>query len=322
MKLTDTGLRSDIVGLQTSRYNLINNGNMHIMNHKDYNFARYALETGITHGEKVTIILKAKVNADQGINFYNSGGVVYIGGTGTTGTTDSKIYTIKTTWATTSGSNTATDKELWAFAYPDKKATTGNNSSVEWITIVRGHVDGINEWIPSKSDIVNSSIPLATQQSDGLMSSGDKTKLDGINISNYLNKTEIAQALSLKANHTLSSSSSNGLMSATDKSKLDGINISNYYNKTDSDGKYALKSDLDSKASTAIATSGANGLMSATDKAKLDKIDPIAAQLKVVYEDSGYTIHVRYDYAIRYANNGTTRLLNTSTGTGTPINGV
>ncbi|WAW15464.1 hypothetical protein [Peptostreptococcus equinus] len=192
-------------------------------------------------------------------------------------------------------------------------------------TTDKSKLDGINisnYYNKSESDNRYALKLVASNVANGLMSAIDKAKLDNIDINNYYNKSEVAQALSLKANNILSSSSVNGLMSSADKAKLDGINIANYYNKTDSDGKYALKTDLDSKASTAIATSGANGLMSATDKAKLDKIDPIAAQLKVVYEDSGYTIHVRYDYAIRYANNGTTRLLNTSTGTGTPINGV
>lgn len=85
--------------------------------------------------------------------------------------------------------------------------------------------------------------PSATQSADGLMSSADKRKLDGV-------------PTNIPASIPLASSSQNGLMSKADKVKLDG-----------------LSSDV--AGSIPLATPSRDGLMPKADKAKLDAIGPI-----------------------------------------------
>lgn len=99
---------------------------------------------------------------------------------------------------------------------------------------------GGNTWSPW-TDIT--AYPSATQSADGLMSSADKRKLDGL-------PTNIVGAI------PLASQSVNGLMSSADKRKLDG-----------------LSSDV--AGSIPLATPSRDGLMPKTDKAKLDAIGPI-----------------------------------------------
>ena len=79
----------------------------------------------------------------------------------------------------------------------------------------------------------------ATEESDGLMSAFDKTKLDGID--DGANKTVVDEA-------------------------LDADSTNPVQNK-------AVKTALDGKAGTAVATESANGLMSKDDKAKLDDVE-------------------------------------------------
>ena len=85
--------------------------------------------------------------------------------------------------------------------------------------------------------------PSATQSVNGLMSSADKRKLDGV-------------PSNIPASIPLASSSQNGLMSKADKVKLDG-----------------LSSDV--VGSIPLATPSRDGLMPKADKAKLDAIGPI-----------------------------------------------
>lgn len=84
----------------------------------------------------------------------------------------------------------------------------------------------------------NTTYGVATQSANGLMSSSDKTKLDGI--ATGANKTTVDSALS--------STSTNPVQNKVINSALAG------------------------KASTAVVTQSTNGLMSSTDKTKLDGI--------------------------------------------------
>lgn len=79
----------------------------------------------------------------------------------------------------------------------------------------------------------------ATEESDGLMSAVDKTKLDGIE--DGANKTVV-------------------------DASLDADSTNPVQNK-------AVKTALDGKAGTAVATTSANGLMSKDDKTKLDGVE-------------------------------------------------
>lgn len=99
---------------------------------------------------------------------------------------------------------------------------------------------GSDTWSPW-TDIT--AYPSATQSADGLMSSADKRKLDGL-------PTNIVGAI------PLATQSADGLMSSADKKKLDG-----------------LSSDI--AGSIPLATPTGDGLMPKADKAKLDAIAPI-----------------------------------------------
>lgn len=187
----------------------------------------------------------------------------------------------------------------------------------------KSKLDGINisnYYNKSESDNRYALKLVVSNVANGLMSAIDKAKLDNIDINNYYNKSEVAQALSLKANNTLSSSSANGLMSSTDKAKLDNINIANYYTKADSDGRYYTKVDAGNYfvKKTDLATASANGLMSAADKSKLDAYEKrIAdlelqmnniinngANLKTAVEGSGLSIWLNKDWKVRWYDAG------------------
>lgn len=129
---------------------------------------------------------------------------------------------------------------------------------------------------------------LASTSANGLMSSVDKSKLDGIEAQankyvhpNDTNTRHVTDAekntWNAKASTTLASSSVNGLMSSADKKKLDGIatGANNYVHPNDTSTRHvtdAEKSAWNGKASTSVATTLANGLMSKEDKSKLDGI--------------------------------------------------
>jgi hypothetical protein len=87
----------------------------------------------------------------------------------------------------------------------------------------------------------------ATQSADGLMSSQDKTKLDGVTAGAEPNPGTVTQ-------------STDGLMSSEDKTKLDGITAG-------------------AQPNPGNATQSTDGLMSSADKTKLDGI-------KIVYSES------------------------------------
>ena len=150
---------------------------------------------------------------------------------------------------------------------------------------------------------------VASATDNGLMSSADKTKLDGIaaGANNYVHPSTAGnkhipsggaagQILKYSADGTavwaaeksysVATQSANGLMSSTDKTKLDGVeaNANNYVHPDAHDASIITesatkrfvsdteKATWNAKASTAVATTAANGLMSKTDKSKLDGI--------------------------------------------------
>lgn len=90
---------------------------------------------------------------------------------------------------------------------------------------------------------------VAIQGRDGLLSGGDKTKLDSIETGAQKNPGN-------------ATSTSTGLMTSTDKSKLDGISIG-------------------ADKTPGLATTSSNGIMSSTDKSKLDGIQTGATRVLV-----------------------------------------
>ena len=171
-------------------------------------------------------------------------------------------------------------------------------------------------WVVPPND--NTTYGPATTTSNGLMSSTDKTKLDGIaaGANNYTHPSSHAATMitqdsthrfvtdtekstwNAKASTAVATTNANGLMSSDDKSKLDGIaaNANNYSHPTytaKTSGLYKItvdgtghvsgtvavtKSDITGlgipgqDTTYSVATTTANGLMSSDDKTKLDGI--------------------------------------------------
>ena len=151
------------------------------------------------------------------------------------------------------------------------------------------------------------STAVATQSANGLMSSADKTKLDGIEegVKNYVHPdthpaTMITEDIyhrfvtdtekstwNNKASKETATATSDGLMSSVDKTKLDTVaeNANNYVHPSkhpatiiteDTDHRFVSDSEKiswNSKADKTPATTVSAGLMSATDKSKLDGIE-------------------------------------------------
>ena len=171
-------------------------------------------------------------------------------------------------------------------------------------------------WVVPPND--NTTYGVATTTSNGLMSSTDKTKLDGIaaGANNYTHPSSHAATMitqdsthrfvtdtekstwNAKASTAVATTDTNGLMSSDDKSKLDGIatGANNYSHPTytaKTSGLYKItvdgtghvsgttavaKADITAlgipgqDTTYGVATTSANGLMSSDDKTKLDGI--------------------------------------------------
>lgn len=111
---------------------------------------------------------------------------------------------------------------------------------------------------------------VATAEADGLMSSTDKVKLDGIE--DGANKTVVDAA-------------------------LDAGSANPVQNK-------AVKAALDGKAGTAVATTSANGLMSKDDKTKLDGVEAGANKTTVDAELSATSTNPVQNKAVKAALDG------------------
>jgi hypothetical protein len=162
--------------------------------------------------------------------------------------------------------------------------------------------------------LVDNDHPLATTSTNGMMSAGDKTKLDGIanNANNYAHPTQTAisvdadgvEVIDVLTINTLghvtnatkrtlpnATTSLAGVMSAGDKTKLDGIanNANNYSHPADGGSGFSIDNNeietIDAlvvntaghvtnvtKQTIRNSTTSLAGLMSATDKTKLDGI--------------------------------------------------
>ena len=164
----------------------------------------------------------------------------------------------------------------------------------------------------------NTTYSAATQSANGLMSSTDKTKLDGIatGANNYslptassstLGGVKVGTNLSISSGvlsatdtkYDAATQSAAGLMSATDKTKLDGIatgatkitvDTALSSSSTNPVQNKVVNSALAGKASTSTATTSANGLMSSSDKTKLNGIATGAQVNNVVVSTSQPTL--------------------------------
>ena len=194
----------------------------------------------------------------------------------------------------------------------------------------------VYEFVYDINTDTNTTYSVATTSANGLMSSTDKSKLDGIasgankytlpaatssalggvkvgsNITNNsgtisLTKANVTSALgytppTTNTTYSVATTSANGLMSSTDKSKLDGIatNANNYSHPTSSGNKHIPSGGssgqilrwsadgtavwgADNNTTYSAATQSAAGLMSAADKKKLDGVATNATKDSVAW---------------------------------------
>lgn len=155
----------------------------------------------------------------------------------------------------------------------------------------------------SSSNVISATYDVATSSDPGLMSTSDKTKLDGIEsgANNYelptasasnLGGVKVGSGLSINVEGALSAdtipeatTTTSGLMSATDKTKLDSVETgANAYSlptaASNVKGGIMVGSGLTIDATTAVlstnisdATTSTSGLMSSVDKTKLNGIE-------------------------------------------------
>lgn len=144
----------------------------------------------------------------------------------------------------------------------------------------------------------NVAIPVATASNAGFMATGDKSKLDGIEVGAQVNvATNLGQSRTATT-YTVTSSTGNntalaaatgtlaGVMSAADKTKLDSVesgaqaNVGTNLGTTASSTTVTVTSSTGGNASIAAATTSVAGVMTAADKSKLNGIET-GAQVNV-----------------------------------------
>jgi len=171
----------------------------------------------------------------------------------------------------------------------DAFSVIGNNTNLEanpTSIAIDDLRDSISNATPHDSD-TNSDGINDSGGDDGLMSAGDKTKLDGIEAGATADQTgaEMKTAIGNATAHTSDTNSdgindtggNDGLMSAEDKTKLDGVEAGATADQTGAEMKTAIgnatahTSDTDSDGVN--DTGGTNGLLTANDKTKLDGIE-------------------------------------------------
>ena len=112
---------------------------------------------------------------------------------------------------------------------------------------------------------------LVSSSANGLMSSVDKTKLDGID--EEANKTIVDSAMSDSSVNPVQNKIVHQELG--NKSDINHTHDDRYYTESEMDTK------LNAKANTTVASTSANGLMSSTDKAKLDGVEEGANKIVV-----------------------------------------
>jgi hypothetical protein len=166
-------------------------------------------------------------------------------------------------------------------------------------------------------------LPAATTSIAGLLTSTDKTKLDGIaagaqvnvatNLGNSVNATSVTVTSSTGTNTTLpaATTSNAGVFVAADKTKLDGIaagaqvNVATNLGYTTAASTGTVTSSTGTDATLPAATTSLAGLLTGADKTKLDGI-AAGAQVNVATN-------------LTYSTAATTGTVNSSTGTNATI---
>lgn len=159
-----------------------------------------------------------------------------------------------------------------------------------------GAVTGATLFDGSANVLINTEIPSATSSNNGLMTSVDKTKLNGIeanaqrnvptDLTNVATATQvrISSSTGIETVITSANTTNAGVMSAADKTKLNDIESGSQKNVPTNLSKNVFDSRIDVLSSTGTgvsidsATTTTAGLMSATDKLMLSSFLPATSE--------------------------------------------
>lgn len=200
--------------------------------------------------DNVKRVVTSDETANVPIATTSTAGIVKPDGTNITvaadGTIDHKAYTARTGYPTSDQSN----------------LMFGSTFSVsQVISNSTGHVtDIVKRLIKIPSD-------LASTYSRGLMSSTDKTKLDGIEPSDTAPASDGTASAGVSDEYARADH-----VHPTDATRAAASDLTAHTGNTTVHVTAAERAAWDGKASTDTATTSANGLMSASDKSKLDGI--------------------------------------------------
>ena len=139
--------------------NLLRNSNVPVEN-KDYNTKEWTLCETPTTGETMTFTVKIKLEKDDKLMVYNSGGMITLDWwTDVSKSKDYAIYSSTFNWRDKteySGKiyEQSTPPSLMLYAYSNGNGNNKNNNtvSIEWATLTRGDIPAI-EWSPCHADI-------------------------------------------------------------------------------------------------------------------------------------------------------------------------
>lgn len=152
--------------------NLLRNSNVPVEN-KDYNTNEWTLCETPEAGETMTFTAKVKLEKDDSIGLYNSGGSIgFFGFAKVKSTNDYKIWNISFKWidkkTTTTGNvyEQSNPPSLYLYVYSNGNGDNKNQNevSIEWATLTRGDIPAI-EWSPCYADLDDAISEKASEES-------------------------------------------------------------------------------------------------------------------------------------------------------------
>jgi phage minor structural protein len=148
--------------------NLLRNSNVPVSN-KDYNTKIWTLCETPTTGETMTFTAKIKMEKDDSIGLYNSGGSIdFYGFAQIKKTDDYQIWSKSFKWVdkSASGYKQKNPPSLYLYIYSNGNGNNKNNNtvSIEWATLTRGDIPAI-EWSPCYADVDDAISEKASEES-------------------------------------------------------------------------------------------------------------------------------------------------------------
>ena len=148
--------------------NLLRNSNVPVSN-KDYNTNKWVLCETPETGETITFTAKVKLEKDDLIGLYNSGGSIgFFGFAQIKKTDDYQIWSKSFKWVdkSASGYKQTNPPSLYLYVYSNGNGDNKNQNevSIEWATLTRGDIPSI-EWMPCYADTDDAISEKASEES-------------------------------------------------------------------------------------------------------------------------------------------------------------